>query len=313
MDRIYNTSYVKIEKSHREIHFNNIFECIKEYAETKSEKESFIFVSTDGERISVTWRSLYEKSCAAARSLMQLGVKRKEIVAINVRTCPEWLFATFGTMIAGAIPVSISFTYIDGSDLVTTMEKLKCCSCLIMDPGFDGINWNIVQNLLEHHDDTGEVKSSKLPYLRYLLGVQFKGCSDKVRDFVGSFIDDTSDDANFASINPDDVAAMVQTSGSTGIPKIVVHTHASLLSVIWTNMKALDADYVLFNDRPFNWIGGYPFSVMTGQTRVTISGFCDAPKDRVAFMKDIIQKERCSLILGLPPLVAELQKSQVSK
>ncbi|XP_060584599.1 acetyl-coenzyme A synthetase-like [Ruditapes philippinarum] len=310
MARIYETSYVRVEDNDKEVRFKNIIECIKEYSSTKSDIDAFIFVSTDGDRQSVTWKALYERSCAAARAIIRLGVKRKEIVAVNLRSCPEWLYATFGSMIAGAIPMSISFKYSDGSDLVATMEKLQCCSLLIMDPGFDNVNWNILQKLLEYHDVTGAVKSTKLPYLRYLLGVGFENASGNVRDFRGSFLDDSSVDVNFANIESDDVATFLQTSGSTGIPKLVVHTHGTLLSASGTNLIAFDSNHIIFNDRPFTWIGGYPFSVMTGQTRVTVSGFCEAPKDRVAFMKDVILKEGCTLTLGLPPLMAELKRTQ---
>ncbi|XP_053388530.1 uncharacterized protein LOC128551657 [Mercenaria mercenaria] len=148
---------------HKEIRVKNTKECIEEHSETNPHKEAFVFISTDAGRQSLTWSTLYERSCAAARSFIQLGVKRNEIVAINLR-----FYVTFGVMIAGSIPVSVSFTYTDGSDLVALMQKLQHCSLLIMNPGLDNVNWNIVQKLLDEHSGNGAVHSPKLPYLKYL-------------------------------------------------------------------------------------------------------------------------------------------------
>ncbi|XP_045165830.2 putative acyl-CoA synthetase YngI [Mercenaria mercenaria] len=309
MEGTYVKSHVRIENCLKEIRTKNIKECLQRYAKTKSKIEALVFVSTDGERQSITWSNLYERSCATAGSMIRLGVKRNEIVAINLRTCPEWLYATFGAMIAGAIPVSVSFTYTDGSDLVAIMERMKCCSLLIMDPGFDNVNWNIAQGLLDEYNDNGDIKSAKLPYLRYLVGVGFENCSDPVKHFQ-DLLNGTDSDADFPDLESEDVATMLQTSGSTGVPKLVVHTHASLISVAGSELILIDPNYKVFNDRPFNWIGGFPFSVLTGQSRVTISGFCEAPTNRVSFMKDVIEKERCSLILALPPLMVELIRIQ---
>ncbi|XP_053398089.1 medium-chain acyl-CoA ligase ACSF2, mitochondrial-like [Mercenaria mercenaria] len=305
MDGTYVKSHVKIENYLKEIRTKNIKQCLQGYAKTKSKIEAFVFVSTNGERQSISWANLYERSCATASSMIRLGVKRNEIVAISLRTCPEWLYATFGAMIAGAIPVSVAFTYTDGSDLVAIMERMKCCSLFIMDPGFDNVNWNIAQGLLDEYNDIGDVKSAKLPYLRYLVGVGFENCSDPVKHFQ-DLLNGTDSDADFPDLESGDVATMLQTSGSTGVSKLVVHTHASLISLTGSEFIFVDPNYIVFNGRPFNWIGGFPLSILTGESRVTISGFCEAPTDRVSFMKDIIEKERCSLIYALPPLMVEL-------
>ncbi|XP_045163769.2 medium-chain acyl-CoA ligase ACSF2, mitochondrial-like [Mercenaria mercenaria] len=72
----------------------------------------------------------------------------------------------------------------------------------------------------------------------------------------------------------------------------------------------MDAKYKLFNDRPFAWLGGYPLSIFTGQTRVTVSGFSEPPEDKISFMIETIKRERCSSVFALPPLMHELIKRQ---
>ena len=245
-----------------------------------------------------------------ANSFINLGVKEKEIVDINIRNYPEWLYACFGAVMAGAIPISVSFTYVDGSDLVAMMEKIRTCSLLVMDPGLLNVNWNIVRQLVDNFSADGTVRSEKMPYLRYLVDVAF----DQVEEQLLKFSDllQTNLDITLPHISTNDTVFLFQTSGSTGVPKVVAHIHEVFLKGITGKLiDHMDPKYKLFNDRPFAWLGGYPLSVITGQTRVTISGFCEPPEDRVSFMIDVIEKEKCSAIFALPPLMHERIKRQV--
>ena len=159
-----------------------------------------------------------------ACNLTSLGVKPKEIVAINLRTCPEWLYTAFGAMMAGAVPFGISFTYTDGSDFIAVMEQLKSCSCLVMDPGVDGENWNILSKLIESHDQNGAVTSEKMPDLRYLIGND----PEKMAG-VKPLNDLLADDQNkqeLPDLQSDDLAGLFQTSGSGNIKLDVISQFA---------------------------------------------------------------------------------------
>lgn len=308
MENKFTKSYIKVDRAHNETNRRDITECLREYAGTKSDIEAFVFASTSGKRQSVTWAELYHRSCTTAKSMIALGIKRKEIVALNLRTCPEWLYGTFGAMLAGAIPVSISFAYSDGRDVVAMMKKLQHCSALVMDPGHGNMQWEIFRKLIDEYAADGTVKSTNLPYLRHMFGVGFDSLT--VKRFQ-DIIEGRHEDIVLPDVNPDDIATMIQTSGSTGVAKLVVHTHKSMLTLVGTDLKIIDNNYVIYNDRPFNWIGGFPISVLTGQRRVTVSGFGEVPQNNISFVLDVIQKEECSMVLALPPLMAELIRHQV--
>jgi acyl-coenzyme A synthetase/AMP-(fatty) acid ligase len=238
-------------------------------------------------------------------------VREMEVVAINIRNCPKWLYANFGAIIAGAIPISVSFTYVDGSDLVALMEKLQTCSLLVMDPGLLNVNCDIITRIIDTYGENGTVKSVQIPYLRYLIGVSFDDVDAHVLKF-DDLIKDINSDIVLPSLSSKDTVSLFQTSGSTGVPKVVAHTHETFLKGITAKLvEHMDPKYKQFNDRPFAWLGGYPLSIITGQTRVTISGFCKPPEDRVSFMIDVIERERCSSVFALPPLMHELIKRQV--
>ena len=65
----------------------------------------------------------------------------------------------------------------------------------------------------------------------------------------------------FPQAFPDDVAAFFLTSGSTGISKVAVHTHASLIATgrrINSAFKLYVKDAKYFGILPLNFMGGYP-------------------------------------------------------
>ena len=52
--------------------------------------------------------------------------------------------------------------------------------------------------------------------------------------------------------------------------------------------------------------------MITGHTRVTRSGYCEEPQDRVGFLIDVISREKCDTFLTLPPLLNKMVERVVS-
>lgn len=312
MEGVFENSYVNIEDAQITREHQTIIECLCHYAETKPDEEAVVFASTEGDQQSVTWSEWYTKSKTVAKAFIHHGLKKQEIVAVNLQSCPEWLYATFGAAMAGGIPVGIVFTYTDGSDVIALMERLQKCSFLVMDSGPNNTNWDIITKLLDECHNDGTVNSQKMPYLRRLFGHEFSDevYSTSVKRFV-DLLGEEHPEIKLPDIRADDILCLFQTSGSTGVPKPVIYTHDMVTRVVDANIvKEFNQKYVLFNDRPFTWGGGFPFSAVTGQKRVTISGYCKQPDDRVSFIIEVIERERCSVIFALPPLMHELIKRQ---
>lgn len=169
-------------------------------------------------RRDMTWRVFDEKANRFANLLLRRGVKKGDKVAILLMNCLEWLPVYFGILKAGAVAVPLNFRY--------TAEEIKYClelsdtSALIFGPEFI---------------DRMESIYTRISQIRILL---FAG--ENRPPFAENYDRLT---ANCSSVDPcipitdEDDAAIYFSSGTTGFPKAILHTHKSLMSACYTERE----------------------------------------------------------------------------
>ena len=169
-------------------------------------------------RRDMTWRVFDEKANRLANLLIKRGVKKGEKVAILLMNCLEWLPIYFGILKAGAIAVPLNFRY--------TEEEIRYCLdlsdsvALIFGPEFIGRLENIYD---------------RIPKVRMLF---YAG--EGRPSFAESYdrlTANCSSEAPNVGITDDDDAAIYFSSGTTGFPKAILHTHRSLVSACITEQK----------------------------------------------------------------------------
>ncbi|KAK3582825.1 hypothetical protein CHS0354_035773 [Potamilus streckersoni] len=284
-------------------------ELLRVHNEKIPDSEAFVFFTSEMERTSMTWKELYVGSKNFARSLLGLGVKPKDTVAISGPNCPSWLFAVFGSMMVGAIPADVTFGYSDGSDVIALLQKMDNVSTFILHPGFHDQKWTIFKAFLTEFDSQGNIKCDQVPSLKHLV---FMEKPEKetymllVEDLAKIYF---STDNPLPNVDSNNVAFLFQTSGSTGLSKLVAHSHRSL-SYFLSNVYG-EGITERYNDQSFGFISGFPFEVVTGIKRVT-GWSTKEDYDPFEVMIKAVQKERCSVIYMLPPTVQRLLDSKES-
>ncbi|HHV59145.1 MAG TPA: acyl--CoA ligase [Clostridiaceae bacterium] len=169
-------------------------------------------------RRDMTWKVFDEKANRFANLLIKRGIKKGDKVAILLMNCLEWLPIYFGILKTGAIAVPLNFRY--------TAEEIKYCLelsdtvALVFGPEFISRMEQIYTNI---------------PKIKLLF---FAGENRPL--FAESYDRLTANcpsEAPKIEISEDDDAAIYFSSGTTGFPKAILHTHRSLITACITEQK----------------------------------------------------------------------------
>ncbi|MDO5554850.1 MAG: class I adenylate-forming enzyme family protein [Planctomycetia bacterium] len=162
-------------------------------------------------RREMTWRHFDEAANRFANLLLERGIKRGEKVAVLLMNSLEWLPIYFGALRAGAIVVPLNYRY--------TADEIKYClelaevDALLFGPEFIG---------------RVELICDQIPRVRERFYVG-SGCPSFAESYHEQVAYVSCDNPHIAITDADD-AAIYFSSGTTGFPKAILHTHESLMS-----------------------------------------------------------------------------------
>jgi len=166
-------------------------------------------------RREMSWRVFDEKANRMANLLVKRGIKKGDKVAILLMNCLEWLPIYFGILKIGAIVVPLNFRY--------TAEEIKYCLglsetiALIFGPEFIGRVEMI-------YDQIPNVKTF------FFAGENRPSFAENYDRLTAN----CSSEAPEIELTDEDDAAVYFSSGTTGFPKAILHTHHSLMSACYT-------------------------------------------------------------------------------
>jgi acyl-CoA synthetase (AMP-forming)/AMP-acid ligase II len=276
-----------------------------ELATRFGDHEALVFGSTR-----FTYRQLESHVRRFAKSLLATGVTKGAKVAVLVTNRPEFVIATLGTAMAGAVSVPVN-------TLATAEERHHIVrhsdSALL-----------ITQDELRHHTylsdlaaqfpglldaQPGRILDSGLPFLRRVVVVgETVGKTESWDEFMttGDVIGDTLLDAAASQVTPSDDAMIIYTSGTTTTPKAVLHTHRSVTVQMWRwgRQMSLSTSDRVWSSQPFFWTAG--FSMSLGGTLSSGSSLILQEVVEPAETLELIERERISVIHAFEHTHAQL-------
>ncbi len=169
-------------------------------------------------RRDLTWREFDRRANRVANLLLSRGTPKGTKVGILMINCLEFLPIYFGILKAGCIVVPMNYRY--SSDEISYCLDLADVEILFFGPEFT----------------------------ERMAAIQGKNEKLRIQLFVGKEVPEFAEDClkllNFCStglppvyLQPDDLAAIYFSSGTTGFPKAILHAHRGLYCSCLTEQK----------------------------------------------------------------------------
>jgi long-chain acyl-CoA synthetase len=200
-----------------------------------------------------SWADYYRYMQKTAGGFAALNLKRGETVCLIVGNHPEWLFSAIAAHALGATTLNL-FTSSVAEELCTSIKRINSPIVVVQDQ--------------EQTDKLLEVKD-KLPHIRKVVYIDPTGMTSYENDpwlisysrllTIGEKFNQENTKYLEEEMNkgrPDDIAVMIQTSGTTGIPKLAMLSHRNLTSIArqWTEANEIEPEENWISISPPAWI-----------------------------------------------------------
>jgi acyl-CoA synthetase (AMP-forming)/AMP-acid ligase II len=231
----------------------------------------------------ISYRELDTTTNDLAAAFVAAGVGKGTRVGLIMPNCARWVQIAVALTRIGAVLVPLS-TLLAAGELVGQLRAASVQFLLSVEE-FRGHRYL---------DDVRSVRQLELPALREVWTV------DRFTDIAAGGWARQIVDAMADTVTPADPLVIMFTSGSSGAPKGVVHSHGNALGAVYSGLAArcINADTRLYLPMPFFWVGGFGGGILSallaGATLVTEQ----VPRPQTTLR--LLESERVTLFRGWP-------------
>ena len=286
----------------------NIYKSsVEKFAKQTPNKIAYHFISENGIETKLSYFELDSKVSKLANGLKSLGIKKGDIIAIYLPMIEEAIVSILAAAKIGAIQTIIFSGYSSESLQI----RLQDCHAkiLLTSDGFNRKGKSVSQKTTIESAiiDTDIEKIIMVSY----MGIDQYKKSKKIQ-FYDELISTQSDSCDTEIMDSEDPLFILYTSGTTGKPKGVIHTHGGF-SVFAGHQASYLVDIhqndTLFWPADVGWITGLVWNVygllIMGASAIIYDGALDYPtEDRIW---QILSKHNAT-IFGISPTAVRLFK-----
>lgn len=252
------------------------------------------WIGKTGETRDYTFADLRNLSNRFANVLQRLGVTRGERVYVLAGRIPELYITALGTLKNRSVfcPLFSAF----GPEPIRSRMAIGKAKVLV--------------TTVSLYERKIAALRESLPNLKHiiLVGANQTGI-DGTLDFQ-SLMDESSDDFTIGPTDPEDIALLHFTSGTTGTPKGAVHVHEAVVAHHITGKLALDLhpDDVFWCTADPGWVTGTSYGIIAPLTNGVTSIIDEGDFDAERWYR-ILQEQRVSVWYTAPTAIRMMMKA----
>jgi long-chain acyl-CoA synthetase len=249
-----------------------------------------------------TYQELMDKADRFAHALSEYGLKKGDVLAVNLVNSPQYLIAIAGALKAGIIVSGLpplltkdemAYQLSDlGAKAIITLDHLFRDRIASIAPQIGSLDIVIVTALLDFLDGKSRFEAGPLP------NTEVKWLKGLLSEYSPEVTQVTSD--------PEDIAFIQYTGGTTGSPKGAMLSHRNMVSIVaeletWIDLKK--GEDVILCPFPMYHVGGLVHTVQSlimGFTQILVPD----PRDLTYIIKQMGTYQ--PHLLGMVPTLAML-------
>ena len=256
------------------------------------EHVAILWIGKSDERREITYRALREDTNRFANVLRSLGLGRGDRVFTLLGRVPELYIAVLGSLKANCVASPLFSAF--GPEPIATRLELG-----------EGVALVTTEALYKRKI---EPLRSRLPKLTRVLLVDAPG--DGVATLsLQRLLEESSPKFDIPATEPEDMALLHFTSGTTGRPKGAIHVHDAIVTHFITGLYALDlhAQDRFWCTADPGWVTGTSYGILAplahGVTNIVVEAEFDAPT-----WYGVLAKERVTVWYTAPTAIRMMMK-----
>ena len=273
---------------------NIAYEAIDRHADgALAEKTALLWLGQDGAKRLYTFAMMKQESARFANVLNSLGLVKGDRVFTLLTRVPELYIATMGTLKNRSVLCPL-FSQFGPEPIFQRMQRGDAKLLLTTKALFE----KKVRPLLE-----------RLPELQYILLIDADSDESEKVLSLPRLMKHASNSFEIQPTDPEDMSVLHFTSGTTGMPKGVVHVHKAVYSIWMSSKYVLDlhiGDTFWCTADP-GWVTGTSYGIIApwihGITNIVDEGEFDAAR-----WYKILQDEKVSVWYTAPTAIRRLMR-----
>lgn len=277
----------------------------------RNDHPALVFRNEQGPRRSLTYNELYQQVAQLAAALRKAGIKTNDRVAGYMPNMPETIIAMLATTSIGAIWSSCSPDF-GAQGVYDRFNQVQPKIIFATDGYFyNGKTFSSLEKIAHLEENIPSIeKTIIIPYLQTAPELSLL----KKASIYEDFCDKTANSIQFEQLAFDHPLVILFSSGTTGVPKCIVHGAGGVLLQHLKELKLhtdISANDVFFYYTTCGWMmwNWLTSGLTTGATLVLYDGSPFHPNKSAMF--DLIEQEKISVFGSSAKFISAAEKYEL--